>query len=280
MRGFARSSLLRVPSVRAAGMLAAIAVIAAAAIAPSVGAAGGVPSAGTATVDGNPGEWNLGADFFAEMSVPGSTQGDLYLRYDCASHTLFALVLAREGHQARQTRPENAYIRIDGTGKLVSGQSGNDGTPPDFAWVDGDGTLARGFEASGPLAPGTYTIRAHILIADDSADGYTPIDSNGSLVIECAVATATPTPTPTATPTDNGGVGPIQGTPTPKTGGGGAVGGVQGTPRVTLPPTDTAAVVAGDQSIGVRFVLIGMAALVVALFVLTPRSSRRRRKDS
>ena len=273
MRGFARSRTVR-PSARTAASLAAVALLIGAVFAPTVGAAGNAPSAGSATVNGNPSEWALGADHFAEMSATGTTMGDLYLRYDCDSETLFALVLARDGFQARQTRPENAYLRIDGTGKLVSGLSGNDGTPPDFAWVSGDGTLAAGYEASGSLAPGTYTLRAHVLIADDSADGYTPIDSNGPLVIECAVATATPTATP-----GGGGVGPITGTPTPKPGNNGNVGGVQGRPKVTLPPTDLgAASVARDDSLGVRAVLLGTAALIGALLVLTPPAPRRSRK--
>jgi hypothetical protein len=278
MRGFARSRTIQ-PSARLAASLAAVALLIGAVFAPAVGAAGSAPSAGTANVNGSPTEWALGADHFADMSATGTTMGDLYLRYDCDSETLYALVLARDGFQARQTRPENAYLRIDGTGKLVSGLSGDDGTPPDFAWVNGDGTLAAGYEASGSLAPGTYTLRAHILIADDSADGYTPIDSNGPLVIECAVATPTPTATPTATPKGTpagGGVGPITGTPKPATGN---VGGVQGRPRVTLPPTDLgSASVARDDSLGVRAVLLGTAALIGALLVLTPPSPRRSRK--
>jgi len=269
MRGFARVPKDRVPSSRATITLVAITLLLAAALAPSA-AAGGSPSAGSAVVDGNPGEWSLGADHFADMSATGSTMADLYLRYDCKTNTLFALVLTRDGFKARQTRPENAYIRVDASGKLVSGLSGNDGTSPDFSWVGGDGTLAGGYEASGPLAPGTYPLRAHVLIADDSADGYTPIDANESLVIDCTVATATPTPKSTA----GGGVGPTQGHATPP---GGAVGGVRGTPRVTLPPTDTGnGMIPGDQSLGVRAVLIGMAALACALLVLSPKPTRRR----
>ncbi len=289
MRGFSRRTRLR-PSARSAASLAAMALLIGAVFAPTVGAAGDTPSAGSANVNGSPSEWALGADHFGDMSATGTTMGDLYLRYDCDTETLYGLVLARTGFQARETRPENAYLRIDGNGKLVSGNSGDDGTPPDFAWVNGDGTLADGYEASGSLAPGTYTLRAHILIADDSADGYTPIDFNGPLVIGCAVATPTPTATavataaPTATPTTKptatpggGGVGPITGTPTPGTGG---VGGVQGRPRVTLPPTDlgAAASVTRDDSLGVRAVLLGTAALIGALLVLTPPSPRRSRK--
>ena len=102
----------------------------------------------------------------------------LYLRYDCSSETLFALVLGVDGTQFRQTRPENAYIRIDGAGKAVSGLSGNNGTPPDFSWVNPDGTLADGFEGSLPLAPGSHTVWAHILRPDNSADGYQSVDTS------------------------------------------------------------------------------------------------------
>ena len=91
------------------------------------------------------------------MTTAGNAADDtlatLYLRYDCTSHVLYGLVLTEDGYGIQQTRPEEAYLRIDGAGKLVSGLSGNDGTPPDFAWVDGDGTLAGGFEASAPWRP-------------------------------------------------------------------------------------------------------------------------------
>jgi len=127
----------------------------------------------------------------------------LYLRYDCDTGTLFALVLGKDGTQFMQTRPENAYIRIDGVGKAVSGLSGNDGTPPDFSWVNPDGKLADGFEASVPVAPGDHTVRAHVLRPDTSSDGYQSVDNidqGAPLTLECAKPTPTPTPTPTSTP--------------------------------------------------------------------------------
>ncbi len=194
---------------------------------PTSFAAAPNPSKGTAVVDGNPGEWDLTADFFARMTDAGyedrPTLANLYLRYDCTDEVLYSLVLVVDGQNAQQTRPENAYIRIDGAGKLVSGLSGNDGTPPDFSWVNGDGTFADGFEASGPLAPGSYTVRAHILIDDNSADGYAPVDTvsrDVPLVIDCPAPTPTPTPTatptevPTATPNPTGSVSPTA-TPNP-----------------------------------------------------------------
>ncbi len=63
---------------------------------------------------------------------------------------------------------------------------------------------------------GNYTLRAHVLVADDSLDGYTPMDvigRNVPLDLECQEVqpTATAKP-PTPKPTDNGGVAPTTGT--------------------------------------------------------------------
>ena len=118
---------------------------------------------------------------------------------------LYALVLMQNGEKARQNDPPENYIRIDGSGKAVQPSSGNDGTPPDFAWVNGDGELADGWEASAPVPPGDHTVRAHIKRADDSDDGYTSLDNigqNAPMELVCAQPTATPAPTqqPTQTP--------------------------------------------------------------------------------
>lgn len=307
MRGSTIRSMSRrarlVPTLAVAGLLAS------SLLAPLAFAAAPNPAAGGATVDGDPTEWSTTTDFFTVMTTAGSAANDtlatLYLRYDCTSHVLYGLVLTEDGYGIRQTRPEEAYLRIDGAGKLVSGLSGNDGTPPDFAWVDGDGTLAGGFEASASLAPGTYTIRAHILIADDSEDGYTATDTvphDGPLVIACAQATPTPTATPTAsptvtpTPTPTGSVAPTASstvtptptvtpsgsvsptaaptaTPTPPTG---SVGGATGTPRVTLPPTDLAVMSAGGGSAAPGLAIVA-GLLSVGLGVLLAWSPRRAR---
>jgi hypothetical protein len=245
----------------------------------SVGAASPpVPSSGSATVDGKTGDWNLAADHFADMTDTGIADGPvmakLYLRYDCASETLFALVLGVDGIQFRETRPENAYIRIDGVGKLVSGESGNDGTPPDFSWVNPDGTLADGWEASGSLAPGTYALRAHVLRPDDSADGYAQVDNIGKadpLKLVCATATPTPTPTPTGTtePTAT-----ANGTPT------GTVEAVTSRPRVTLPPTSTiASTETPVASMGLVFLGLGLVLAGALVLLEKPKlvGGRRRR---
>ena len=51
----------------------------------------------TATVDGNPNEWDLTNDFFADMYRAGNSskviQSKLYLRYDPSTSTLYVLVL-------------------------------------------------------------------------------------------------------------------------------------------------------------------------------------------
>jgi hypothetical protein len=94
---------------------------------------------------------------------------------------------------------------------------------------------------------------------------------------------ATPTPPHTPTPTPPGGGGGGGATPTPPGGGGGAgqtptpppgggVEGATGTPNVstTLPPTDTVAGTAQPAGDGWRTVLIGMAALLATILLLTP----------
>ncbi len=225
---------------RAARWSLALAGILALGLAPIVSAAPPAPSAGSVTVDGDPSDWSLAADEFADLTHGGVADrevvGHLYLRYDCDTETLFGLVLLTGDNQALVSRPENAYLRIGTSGKLVSGESGNNGTPPDFAWVNSDGALADGYEVSAPLAPGSYTIRAHVLIPDDSADGYASIDNVSRatpLEIVCTQPTPTPTPTPepTATPTPEPTATPTPeptATPTPE-------------PTATPAPTETPA---------------------------------------
>ena len=274
MRGFPSGRRRHVPTTRSAAVTVAGLILLTALVAPATLAAAPNPSPGSATVDGDTGDWSLSADFFADMTDGGkpdiTVRAKLYLRYDCESETLFALVLAQGGEQARQDRPDEAYLRIDGSGKLISPTNG------EFAWVNGDGTLADGWEGSGALEPGEYTVRAHVLIADDSADGYTPMDPIGRdvpLVIECEEPTEEPTPTPTPTPTPDGEVAPTQGTnPTPKPPANGAV---DPTQQATLPPTDTleSTETAQPGGIGLALLLLGVTSIASLALV----SSRRRR---
>ena len=262
-----------------------------------------VPSSGTATVDGDPSEWVAG-DHFADLTRGGvagrAVVGSLSLRYDCETETLFALVLIDEPDVALATRPENAYLRIGTTGKLVSGESGNDGTPPDFSWVDSDGTYAAGYEASAHLAPGSFTIRSHILILnEEEEDGYDAVDNVSRatpLEIECVEPTPTPTPTPAPTeepnptptptpaPTEEPNPTPTatpapteEPNPTPTSTPDGSVAPATGTPNVTLPPTDSVMPATTDASPrGLIVALVGLGLLSAAAFLLlTPARPRR-----
>ena len=133
--------------------------------------ASATPVFGTAVVDGDYSEWNLATDFAAEMREAGKADKDLlsklYLRYDCNTQTMYALVL-REGSYEAKNSASDAWIKFDslpGNGKVMDGNSGNDGTPPDFKWVK-DGSTFIGYEASFIIVPGTYTedVEVHIQI--------------------------------------------------------------------------------------------------------------------
>ena len=276
MRGFHRGRR-RMPSARSAAAMAVGSLLLLAALVPATYAAAPNPAAGSATVDGSTADWSLGATFYSDMTDAGvdgrPVRAKLYLQYDCDAEVLYALVLSQGGEKVRQDRPDEAYIRIDGSGKLISATQGNDGTPPDFSWVNGDGTLADGWEGSGPLASGSYTIRAHVLVADDSADGYTPMDVVGRdvpLEIECGdvgPTQGTPTPKPTPAPTDG------QQTPKPTPA---QTGGVAPTTATrTLPPTDASTPLGptsgGD---GIRLVAVMLGAAIGTCALFTPRRRR------
>ncbi len=133
------------------------------------------PVFGTAVVDGDYSEWNLTTDFAAEMREAGKADKDLlsklYLRYDCNTQTMYALVL-REGSYEAKNSANDAWVKfydyISGNHKAVDGNSGNNGIPPDFKWVK-DGSTFIGYEASFLLPPGTYTkeVEFHIQIKTD-----------------------------------------------------------------------------------------------------------------
>lgn len=132
------------------------------------------PVFGTAVVDGDYSEWNLATDFAAEMREAGKASftllSKLYLRYDCNTDTMYVLVL-REGTYEAKNSPSDAWIKFDslpGNGKVVDGNSGDNGTPPDFAWISA-GSKFIGYEASFIIEPGTYTedMEVHIQIKPD-----------------------------------------------------------------------------------------------------------------
>ena len=254
MRGF--SGRRRGVSMRSVSVIGAGVVLLTALFAPTTMAAS--PNSGTAVVDGATGDWSLGADFFADMTDAGKADADvrakLYLKYDCEEGVLYALVLVQNGEKGRQERTDEAYVAIDGSKEIDSFNG-------EFAWVNGDGVLADGFEGSAELEPGSYSLRAHILVADDSADGYTPMDVIGRTVpldIVCEDESPTdeqPTdeePTDPVNPPPGGGVGPTTGT----------------RPTKTLPPTDTIETsTAPSSGVGIVLAVLGVGSL--ATLVLT-----------
>jgi uncharacterized repeat protein (TIGR01451 family) len=146
-------------------------------ILPAYGAIPPEPTYGSATVDGSYAEWDLTNDFFADMYRAGDpnkkVESKLYVRYDCATQTLYVLVLAVDGVPVLP-QPDDAFVKLGNATKLVDGNSGNNGTPPDFAWIMEANGLAQvngtyiGFEASASLAPGNYAnLNVHVQVYDD-----------------------------------------------------------------------------------------------------------------
>jgi hypothetical protein len=133
------------------------------------------PGQGVRVVDGNIDDWNLTKDFYDYMycnGKPGNTvECWLYLRYDCDTSTLWILVRAKPNVKIFARPRRTAWVIVGCFfGGLVNGASGNNGTPPDFAWIGltetPDGKFAEGFEASVKLNPGRHTLIAHAFVMD------------------------------------------------------------------------------------------------------------------
>ncbi|HWJ62616.1 MAG TPA: hypothetical protein VNS19_11655 [Acidimicrobiales bacterium] len=176
-------------------MLAGTALGLVALLGPAVAASAAAPPQPTyasANVDGNPWEWNNFDTWGTLLSndPPYRIVGKVLLRYDCKTQVLYAYAKVSPGEIMQTADPAEAYLRLGQTGKLVSGQSGDDGTAPDFRWVGESNGTAKGFEASAKVAPGSYpaSFRVHAKLPDDSADGYETIDLDprySDLTIEC-----------------------------------------------------------------------------------------------
>jgi hypothetical protein len=121
-------------------------------------------------VDGDYAEWDLSGDFFAYMYEAARTNHPilslLYLRYDCGTGILYALVLVNPDPIFNPpltldiTNLQAQMIKLE-PNKLVDGTAlynPPDGTPPDMAWIwNEDGTAVVGWEAAVYLGEGTYT---------------------------------------------------------------------------------------------------------------------------
>lgn len=173
-------------------MVFMVAIVALVAFVSSVSAAAPAPAPNYGddiTVDGVYSEWNLGADYFADMYRAGNpakiVESKLYLRYDCSENVMYALVLEETPAEA-ELSADDAWIAIGLIqDKVVSGNSGNDGVPPDFSWVYNGEDLV-GYEASFAIDEGTYNIIAHLNVYDDSESQTSRTNKDGlALVISC-----------------------------------------------------------------------------------------------
>ncbi len=139
----------------------------------SVMAAAPNVSYGTATVDGNPVEWDLTADFFKNMHEAGDPiTKDLlskaYVRYSCETGKLYVLVLTEPGVIADNS-DDDAWVKIYSLGNSPR----VDGNSSSFDWVFIN-NQRRGYEASFSLAEGNYaSIEIHLNVngGDTSSTG-------------------------------------------------------------------------------------------------------------
>lgn len=113
---------------------------------------------GSANVNGvlDAGEWNLGAPF-AAMYRAGNPKKDvlayLYLKYNCSTHTMYALVKSVNGYPVQQDWSE-AWIALGSLSNKVSFTQ--------KAWL----TTGDGWEVAFPLAEDEYSIMAHTNVND------------------------------------------------------------------------------------------------------------------
>ena len=204
--------LLALRARRIAGTLAVAAVIVALAVpaGPAVMAAAPdvreVSPAGI-SIDGSRSDWDSpSADYLADMYEAGKPDNPvlskLYARYDCATQTMYVLVVTTTGWKILPSDADN-YVKIGQTDKRVDGSDGPGSTPPAFAYV-----ANTAWEASFQLDPGTYAgdangLNVHAEVVPDTRASTSAVAGRRlDVVIDCA-APATPTPTvaPTATPT-------------------------------------------------------------------------------
>jgi hypothetical protein len=147
------------------------------------------PTYGPATVDGDPGEWDLTNDFFADMYESADSTNPansrLYLRYDCEAGVLYALVLPADSLQIKtDVALDEHYVKLGNSTKLVDGNdSPPDAAEPNFSFINDSGTAADGWEASASLAVGSYTnLNVHTIVTTNGTD------SQGSAVDGNAIA--------------------------------------------------------------------------------------------
>jgi len=162
-----------------------------------------LPEPGTAVVNGDPSEWNLSLDFFHDMFEAGKSDKPVlskcYLRYDCATEILYILVLPEPGVKIAADEADKQWVKVhdDSNSVIFNGNSGNDGTPPDFSFINATGSPLRadGWEASMPLTKNIFYNDFHIHAQVDqslpSGNTSTSANNQGSsgteLNLDCSV---------------------------------------------------------------------------------------------
>jgi hypothetical protein len=157
------------------------------------------------TINGSDGDWDEPtADFLAEMYEAGKPEKDvlshLYGRYDCATQTFYVHVVTVAGWVILPSDNDN-YVKLGQTDKLVDGSDGDDGVPPDFAYVG-----QKAWEASFHLAPGSYLgdngLNVHAQVVPVTLSSTSAVaDRRMDAIIDCSAPPPTPTPVvPTPTP--------------------------------------------------------------------------------
>ena len=161
---------------------------------------GANPPIYTPTVDGNASEWDLNYDFFSDMLLAGGNGGQttvlskLYLRYNCDSGVLYALVLAEPGVTIDADGPlDEHYIKISqGKKEVDASDAPPDGVQPDFAFVGLSGGTALGWEASFFIPQGTYpNFNVHTNVNYNGSLNTSQVPGTAiNLVIDCTTPSA------------------------------------------------------------------------------------------
>ena len=147
------------------------------------------------TIDGNPADWDLANDYYADMYLGGRPNrpvlSTLHLRYDCADSLLYMLVLDNpQDARTPELDADEAWVKIYNNGwsnnKLIDGSGGGNTSPRFFSWIIEQGNLL-GFEAVAHLSPGYYAdIEVHLNIdGETSSTGKYNQGNAIDLQIEC-----------------------------------------------------------------------------------------------
>lgn len=146
------------------------------------------PTYGIANVDGDITEWDLNKDFFAGMyngwNEDNAHEASVYLRYDVLSGVLYVLVLTEPGWTGIASAKDSWVSISTSEGKIndkrVTGDSGDDGIPPDFVYVDtytkNNINYCQGFEASFKLPLDSWWIAAHMNVVALNDAGVSSVE--------------------------------------------------------------------------------------------------------